>query len=184
MSAAAVGPVGLGATRWRCPASPRGPPPSGVRRHERRFRGPRSSGRRARSAPGSAARGRPRGGRRRRRAPAPSQSPAHPATTPLLQRPVQDVLFGRVVGAERKALILVHDRLKERPEDGRRDRLPAEGAGVDKQLPHPGVEGRRTQTLLKKEIDQLDRVAREHEAAARIGKSSTAARPSASGPSP
>ena len=55
---------------------------------------------------------------------------------------LQDVLFGGVVGALGAALRRLHDRLEQRPEDGRRDVRPIEAAGVEQRRPHGRVEER------------------------------------------
>ena len=53
---------------------------------------------------------------------------------------LHNVLLGDVVGALGAALGGFHHGLEERPEDGGRDGLPVEAAGVDQRRPHLSVE--------------------------------------------
>ena len=56
----------------------------------------------------------------------------------------QDVLFAGVMRAQVAARLLVHDRLEQRAEDGRRDSAPVQRAAIQQRLPHGGIEpGRR-----------------------------------------
>ena len=61
----------------------------------------------------------------------------------------QDVLLGGVVRPLGPALVRVHDRLEQGPEDRRRDVRPVEGAGFQHQAPHGGVEGGDAQRPLE-----------------------------------
>ena len=60
---------------------------------------------------------------------------------------LQDVLFGGVVRARGAAFLLVHDGLEERTENGRRDRLPFELAGLYQGEAHGSVESGGAQAL-------------------------------------
>ena len=62
---------------------------------------------------------------------------------------LQDVLLGGVVGALGAALLGVHDRLEQRPEDGRGDVGPVEAAGVQQRPAHRRGEGGDAQRAAK-----------------------------------
>nr|QXL80115.1 hypothetical protein [Paracoccus sp. (in: a-proteobacteria)] len=55
---------------------------------------------------------------------------------------LEDVLFSGVVRARLPAFLLVHDRLKQRTEDRRRNPRPVELSGIQQALAHFGIEGR------------------------------------------
>ena len=52
---------------------------------------------------------------------------------------LEDVLFGGVMRSLCPALVLVHDGLKERTEDRRRNTRPIKGTGIDQTLAHFGI---------------------------------------------
>ena len=60
---------------------------------------------------------------------------------------LQDVLLGGVMRSSLAAFIRVHNRLKERTKDGRRDGIPGKLAHIQQEEPHPRIEGRNGKAL-------------------------------------
>ena len=71
---------------------------------------------------------------------------------------LEDVLLGRVMSADRAAVVRVHHRLKQRPEDRRRDPRPVEPRRLDQQPAQRRVEVGRSDPLLEEiAVDERER---------------------------